>query len=191
MAQLSRESLEKIGFASIGRDVRVSDRASIYGASRITLGDHVRIDDFCVLSAGEGGIHIGQHVHLAVYSCLIGAGRITLGDFANISSRVAIYSSSDDYSGATMTNPTVPDEYKNVAHADVGIGRHVIIGSGSVVLPGAMLEEGVGVGALSMVRGHCPAFGLYAGVPARRIRERSRALLELEQGFLSSKELPQ
>ncbi|MDZ4257989.1 MAG: acyltransferase [Gemmatimonadales bacterium] len=187
MALLSAEALSAFGFASIGRDVCVSDRASFHGVSRIRLGDHVRIDDFCVMSAGDGGISIGDHVHVAVYSCLIGAGRITISDFANISSRVSIYSSSDDYSGATLTNPTIPDEFKDVEHADVHIGRHVVIGSGSVVLPGSILEDGVAIGALSMVRGCCPAFGIYAGVPARRIRERSRALLELEQRFLRSK----
>ena len=187
MALLSAQALADMGFASIGRDVSVSDRASFYGASRIHLGDNVRIDDFCVLSAGEGGIHLGSHIHVAVHACMIGAGRITLGDFANVSSRVAIYSSSDDYSGATMTNPTVPDEYKDVDHADVHIGRHVVIGSGSVVLPGAVLEDGVAVGALSLMRGHCPAFGIYAGVPARRLRERSRDLLEVEQRFLRDK----
>lgn len=184
MGLLSAQALAAMGFASVGRGVSVSDRASFYGASRINLGDNVRIDDFCVLSAGEGGIHLGSYIHVAVYSCMIGAGRITLGDFANVSSRVAIYSSSDDYSGATMTNPMVPAEYKEVDHADVRIGRHVVIGSGSVVLPGAVLEDGVAVGALSMMRGHCPAFGIYAGVPARRLRERSRDLLELERRFL-------
>jgi dTDP-4-amino-4,6-dideoxy-D-glucose acyltransferase len=173
-----------MGFASIGRDVKVSDRASFYGVSRIHLGDNVRIDDFCVLSAGEGGIYLGRNIHVAVYSCMIGAGRITLGDFANISSRVSIYSSSDDYSGTSMTNPTVPEQYKQVDHSEVRIGRHVVIGSGSVVLPGAILEDGVAVGALSMMRGHSPAFGIYAGVPARRIRERSREVLEMERRFL-------
>jgi galactoside O-acetyltransferase len=178
------QALTAMGFASLGCGVRVSDRASFYGVSRIHLGDNVRIDDFCVLSAGEGGIYLGRNIHIAVYVCMIGAGRITLGDFSNVSSRVSIYSSSDDYSGKAMTNPTVPDEYKNVEHADVQIGRHVIIGSGSVVLPGAILEDGVAVGALSLMRGRSPAFGVYAGVPARRIRERSRDLIEIEQRFL-------
>lgn len=177
-----------MGFASIGRGVQVSHLASFYGASRIHLGDNVRIDDFCVLSAGDGGIHLGCNIHVAVYSCLIGTGRITLGDFSNISSRVSIYSSSDDYSGTTMTNPTVPDEYKNVDHQDVYIGRHVIIGSGSVVLPGAILEDGVAVGALSMMRGYSPAFGIYAGIPARRIRERSRELIEVEKRFQNAQD---
>lgn len=187
MGLLSTEAIAAMGFAAVGRNVRISDRASFYGCSRIHLGDDVRIDDFCVFSAGEGGIRIGSHVHVAVYACLIGAAYIQLEDFANISSRVSIYSSSDDYSGTTMTNPTVPDEYKAVDHAPVRIGRHVVIGSGSVVLPGAVLEEGVAVGALSLMRGLNSAFGVYAGIPARRVRERSRDLLVLEQEFLRRK----
>lgn len=186
MAMLSREAIDHMGFSSVGDNVQISDRASFYGAAQISLGDNVRIDDFCVLSAGLGGISIGQHVHIAVYSSLIGAARIALGDFCNISSRVSIYSSSDDYSGATMTNPTVPDEYKNVHHAEVAIGRHVIIGCGSVILPGVTLEEGVAVGALSLIRTNCAAFGIYAGNPAQRIRERRRDLLELERRFMAN-----
>lgn len=187
MAMLSREAIETLGFVSVGESVQISDRASFYGASRIALGNNIRIDDFCVLSAGMGGISIGEHVHLAVYSSLIGAGRITLSDFCNISSRVAIYSSSDDYSGAMMTNPTVPSEYTGVTHADVFLGKHVIVGSGSVILPGVTLEEGVAIGALSLVHKRCEAFGIYAGNPVKRIKERKRDLLELEQRFMASK----
>lgn len=185
MAALDRAVIEKMGFASVGRNVMISERASFYRCAQISIGDDVRIDDFCVLSAGDGGIDIGSHVHLAVYSSLIGKGRITLSDFCNISSRVSIYSSSDDYSGATMTNPTVPERYKNVTHADVFIGRHVIVGSGSVVLPGVRLGEGVAVGALSLVRESCAEFGIYAGSPAKYLRPRSRHLLELEKDFLA------
>lgn len=185
MAMLSREAITQMGFASVGANVQISDRASFYGNARISLGNHVRIDDFCVLSAGTGGIVIGQHVHVAVYASLIGAGKITLDDFCNISSRVSIYSSSDDYSGATMTNPTVPSQYTGVTHADVFLGRHVIVGSGSVLLPGITLEDGVAIGALSLVTKDCRAFGIYAGNPARRISERKRDLLALEQQFLA------
>ena len=188
MAMLSREAVQRMGFASVGDDVQISDRASFYGVSQIALGSNVRIDDFCVLSAGVGGITIGKHVHIAVYSSLIGAGKITLSDFCNISSRVAIYSSNDDYSGATMTNPTVPGEYKAVIHADVFVGRHVIVGSGSVILPGVTLEDGVAVGALSFVNRSCKAFGIYAGNPARRVKERKQNLLELEVQVSSLKQ---
>lgn len=188
MAILNREELLKIGFASVGEHVSISDKASIYNPSKITIGANVRIDDFCTLSAGNGGIKIGNHVHLSVGCSLIGAGKITVSDFAGISARVSIFSSNDDYSGAALTGPTVPEEYRNVTHADVFIGKHVVIGSGSVVLPGITLEEGVAVGALSLIKKDCLAFGIYFGAPAKRINERKRDLLHFEQLVLQSLE---
>jgi dTDP-4-amino-4,6-dideoxy-D-glucose acyltransferase len=185
MAMLSREAIDSMGFASVGDNVQISDRASFYGTTRIALGSNVRIDDFCVLAAGIGGIELGKYVHIAVGSSLIGAGKITLSDFSGLSSRISIYSSSDDYSGATMTNPTVPSEYTGVIHADVFLGKHVIVGSGSVILPGVTLEDGVAIGALSLVNRSCAAFGLYIGNPVRRIKERKRDLLEMEMALIS------
>lgn len=184
MGQLSREQIEALGFASLGEDVFLSDKASFYNCRHIRLGSRVRIDDFCVLAAGEGGIEIGDYVHVGVSSSLIGRGCITMESFSGLSSRVSIYSSSDDYSGASLTNPMVPEQYKCVLHADVHLGRHVIVGSGSVVLPGAVLEEGVAVGALSLINKRCESFGIYLGNPARRIGERKRDLLLLEKRLL-------
>ena len=186
MAMLSREAIGKLGFLSVGENVQISDRASFYGVDRISIGDNTRIDDFCVLSSGKGGISIGHHVHIAVYSSLIGAGNIKISDFCNISSRVSIYSSNDDYSGGAMTNPTLPKEYTNVMHADVFFGKHVIVGSGSIILPNVTLAEGVAVGALSLVNRNCEAFGVYAGNPAQRIKERKRDFLELEKHILAN-----
>ena len=178
MAFLTEKQLNEMGFAALGHNVQISDKASIYGAHRIKIGNNVRIDDFCVLSAGDGGIEIGNYVHIAVFAWLRGAGKITVSDFAGVSSRVAIYSSNDDYSGLFLTNPTVPVEYTNVTHADVYLGKHVIIGSGSVVLPGVILHEGVAVGALSMITKDCEAFGVYIGSPAKKIKNRKKALLD-------------
>jgi dTDP-4-amino-4,6-dideoxy-D-glucose acyltransferase len=181
MAWLSQEALVSLGCSSIGQNVLISDKASLYGCDRISIGSNVRIDDFCVLSAGRGGVEIGSYVHIAVFSSLIGAGKIALADFTNLSSRVSIYSSNDDYSGIKMTNPMVPASYTGVKHADVLIGKHAIIGSGSIILPGTVLEEGVAIGALSLVNTNCKAFGIYSGVPARLIKERKRDLLLCEQ----------
>jgi galactoside O-acetyltransferase len=180
MAMLSPEAVHQLGFASVGEHVQISDRASFYGVDRIVVGNNVRIDDFCVLAAGVGGILIGDYVHIAVGSSLVGAGKITLSDFSGLSSRVAIYSSSDDYSGATLTNPTVPTEFTGVTHGDVHLGKHVIVGSGSVILPSVTLEIGVAIGALTVIAKSCVAFGIYSGNPARRISERRQDLLELE-----------
>lgn len=187
MAMLSRAAIEAMGFASLGENVMISDRASIYNAARISLGSNVRIDDFCVLSAGEGGITIGNYVHIAAFCSLLGAGSIRLADFSGLSSRVSIYSSSDDYSGAALTNPTVPAQYTSVQHADVILKKHVIVGCGAVILPGVTLSEGVAVGALSLVHKSCEAFSIYSGLPAKFIKARKRDLLALEEQLLAAK----
>lgn len=185
MGILSREQIIEMGFAGVGDNARLSDKASYYNCSKISIGNNVRIDDFCVLSAGDGGIEIGNYVHIAVNVSLIGKGKIALHDFSAISARTTVYSSNDDYSGEALSNPTIHTDYTNVTHADVTIGRHAIIGTGCVILPGASLDEGVAIGALSLVNKKCEAFGIYFGTPAIRIRERSRNLLELEKAFLA------
>jgi galactoside O-acetyltransferase len=73
-----------------------------------------------------------------------------------------------------------------VHSAPVRLGRHVIVGSGTVILPGVTLHDGVAVGALSLVNRDCAAFGVYAGIPVRPIGTRSRKLLELERQFRES-----
>jgi dTDP-4-amino-4,6-dideoxy-D-glucose acyltransferase len=185
MTILSKQQLLQMGFKSVGDNVFISDKATFYNCSQIEIGDFVRIDDFCVISAGAGGISLGSHIHVAVFSSLIGAARIEIKDFCNISSRVSVYSSSDDYSGFTMTNPMIPDQYKLVTSSPVIIDKHTIIGASSVILPGVHLHIGVAVGAMSLVKQSCDEFSIYAGVPAKKIKERSRELLNLEKVFLN------
>ena len=185
MAFLERDELKKMGFVKLGRNVFISDKASIYNAKNISIGNNVRIDDFCVISAGEGGVELGNYIHIAVFSSLIGAGKITMNDYSCISSRVSVYSSNDDYSGKAMTNSMVPDKFKSVIHKKVFLDKHVIVGSGSIILPGAILEEGVAVGALSLVNKKCDAFGIYAGNPLRRIKSRKQDLKQKEKLLLN------
>jgi acetyltransferase-like isoleucine patch superfamily enzyme len=184
MSFLTHKQLAEMGFLSLGQNVLISEKASIYGASRIRIGSNVRIDDFCILSAGEQGICLGNYIHIACFTSLIGKAAISLDDYSNLSSRVSIYSSNDDYSGNYMTNPMVPAESTNVDHRLVRIGRHCIVGSGSVILPGITLEEGSAVGALSLVTKNCDSFGIYVGVPARFIKKRNKGLLEREKTLL-------
>ena len=63
---------------------------------------------------------MGDYIHIAAYSALYGGSEgIYIYNYANVSSRVSIYAVSDDYSGEAMTNPMVPDKYKNVDNRKV------------------------------------------------------------------------
>lgn len=182
MAYLTREQLETMGFKSLGKNVKISDKASIYEASKMSIGDNTRIDDFCVIS---GKVTLGKYVHIAPL-CLVAGGElgVEMEDFSGLAYHVQVFSQSDDYSGATLTNPTVPGEFKSERKARVTLGRHVIVGSGSVIFPGVHVAEGCSVGALALVAKSTEPWGIYVGNPARRVKERKRDLLELEQKLL-------
>ncbi len=185
MSYLETSDLNTMGFHSLGNNVLISSKASIYNPSNISIGDHVRIDDFCILSAGEGGIQIGNYVHIACYCCLIGNAPIIIHDFTNLSSRVALYSSSDDFSGEALTNPTVPYKFRKVTSKTVILHKHVIIGTGSTILPGVVLGECVSIGAMSLVNKNCDPFYIYYGIPARKRKKRKKDLLLLEKKLKS------
>lgn len=70
MSFYSTKELVELGFAEVGQNVFISRKASFYGIERISIGNNVRIDDFCVLSAGEGGINIGNYIHITVYNSI-------------------------------------------------------------------------------------------------------------------------
>ncbi|RRS10095.1 acyltransferase [Pseudoalteromonas sp. J010] len=179
----SKAELVALGIKAVGDNCLISRKASLFGIERISLGDHVRIDDFCILSAGSGGVSLGNYIHIGAYSSLIGDAAITLADYAGLSARVTIYSSSDDYSGQWMTNPTVDETFTNVTSKPVYLGKHCIIGAGSIILPGVTLNDGVAVGAQSLVTRSVDEFKIVAGSPARFVKSRSRALLDKEKAF--------
>jgi len=184
MAFLSPAEIAKIGFKKVGNNLKISDKASFHGVERISIGDNTRIDDFCVISAGEDGIDIGRYVHVACLCSIIGHARIELHDFCGISSRTAVYSSSDDFSGDYLTGPTVPKEFTHVISKAVVIGKHVIVGSGCVILPGVHIGIGSAVGALSLVATNCEPYSLYVGNPAKFLRPRSRKTADLEKKLM-------
>lgn len=183
MGYLSEDALRDLGFAELGQNVKISDKAAIYGAAEMRIGDNSRIDDFCVVS---GKVEIGRNVHIAPF-CLIAGGRpgVIFQDFSGLAYGVKVFAQSDDYSGATMTNPTVPAVFKSEFFAAVMIKRHVIVGTSSVICPGVVLEEGTAIGAMTLVMHSTDPWSIYIGNPAKRLRDRKRDLLILEKEYLN------
>lgn len=176
----SQEELKELGLKSYGQNLKLSTKASIYNAEEITLGDNVRIDDFCILS---GLIKIGSYIHISAYTALYGKFGIDLEDFVTVSGRVLIYSQSDDYSGEYMANPTLPANVTNVSGAPVIVKKHSIIAAGSIIFPGITIEEGTAIGALSLVNRNTEPWKIYAGIPAKIIKERKKNPLLLEKSL--------
>lgn len=115
-----------------------------------------------------------------------GCTGIVLEDFTAISSRSAVYAETDDYLGEALFNPMIPDEYRKVTCGKVIFKKFSLVGSGCTILPGVTIGEGVSVGAMSLVNRSLDDWGVYVGIPSRRIKERSRNLVGLEKSFLGN-----
>jgi acetyltransferase-like isoleucine patch superfamily enzyme len=183
MAFLSRKELDSVGFNKLGREVKISDKASFYKPEQIEIGHHSRIDDFCVLS---GKIILGRNVHIAPL-CSVNGGEsgVIFEDFTGLSYGSHVFSESDDYSGISLTGPTVPAKYNaKKKRGRVLIKKHSIIGASSIVLPGVTLGEGTSIGAMSLVTKSTESWSIYFGIPAKLFKKRRQDLLFLEEQYL-------
>ena len=183
MSYYSIEELRSLGIKKVGANIKISKKASLYQAEMMEFGDNVRVDDFCVLS---GKLIFGNHIHIAPF-CLLAGGveGIFLEDFSGLAYRCTVFTRSDDYGGETLTNPTIPEKYRTLTEKkEVYIKKYAIVGASSIVFPGAHVEEGVSVGAMSLVFSSTKPWGIYVGIPAKRIKEKKRGMIEQAELFL-------
>ena len=184
----SKEELKKIKFASIGENVLIKKNASLYFTENISIGSNVRIDDNVIIVASNKNapVTIGNYVHIASNCYLAGSDGIELMDFTTLAPCVQIFSGSDDYSGEKMTNPMVDKKYIGGKSGKITLHKHVIIGANSVILPNVTIKEGSSVGALSLVNKSIDSWGIYCGIPVKKLKKRSKNLLNLEKQFINN-----
>ena len=188
MDNYSQIELQQL-LGKVGSNVLIHRTVVFFNPKKIFIESNVRIDCFCILSAGLEGIFIGNYIHLGASTHLFGSGgRITLDSFCNISSRVSIFTASDDYKEGYLTNPTVPFEFKNVSIGQIKIEKHVIVGCGSVIMPGITIFCSSAVGALSFVNKDVLEFSIVAGIPIKQIGIRKSPQPQ-EELFLASCQL--
>jgi len=179
----SETELKELGIKKYGHDVKISRNAILYSPGELVIGSHVRIDDFTVIS---GKVTLHNNIHISQFCGLYG-GRmgIEMDDFSGLSSKCSVYAVSDDYSGSSMSNPTVPMEYKpKLINAAVRIGRHAVIGCNSVVLPGVEIADGSSVGSMSLCTRNTEPWTINTGIPARKKGIRKKDILQLEKQYM-------
>jgi galactoside O-acetyltransferase len=173
--------LRQLGVAEVGENVAVHETCVLVGLQNMRFGSNVRVDPFTLLSAADGWLATGDFVHISSHVTLLAGSGVEVGDFVNLSAGVRVFSRSDDYGGDFLISPTVPKAYCQPAATEaVRIGRHVLVGANTVILPEVRLGEGASVGAGALVNRHLDPWHVYAGQPARAIKPRKRNLLELE-----------
>jgi len=168
---------------SIGRNVIIGKTVRIRYPELVEIGDNVIIDDFTYISTK---LTIDNNVHISSGCKIIGGKNsfVKMGEFSTLAPNVVLSAGSDDYISGLAT-PMVPMAYKaNAVVGEINIGKHCIVGAGSVILPNILLGEGSSVGALSLVNKNTEAWSLNVGIPSKKIKMRNKdEILCLEKKF--------
>ena len=172
----SIDELKQLGLKSFGEKVLISKKCSIYSPEKISIGDNVRIDDFCILS---GEIKLGSHIHISAYSALYGANGIEMEDYTGISPRTTIFSAMDDFSGDYLIGPIHPKEYTNVTGGKVILRRFSQLGVGTIVFPNVEIGEGAVTGAMTLVNKGLSPWTTNVGIPIVKTWERKRNIKKI------------
>lgn len=158
----------------MGTQVLIDTGVFLNGCKNISLGDYVWVDANCRIEAMLGEVSIGKRVHVAPFSILAAREPIIIEDYVGISSCVKIYSNSEHpIDGKRMSGPMIPERYKAFHSKPIILRKDSFVGTNSVLLPGAYLEEGAVVGANCVLSKPVSAWTIVAGSPPRPIKMRS------------------
>ena len=167
---LTSSEVTRLGFASCGRDVRISADARFFGTEGIHIGDCVRIDAFAIITACPETVEIGSFSHIAACSYLSGAqGGISIGYGCGIAPHSALYSAVEDYTQGHLTNPTIPEDLRATSVGRIILEPHVAVGSSTVLTDSRRCGVGAAIGALSLVSRDVRPFEVVHGNPIRRV----------------------
>jgi len=160
----------------IGEDVRISENALIRYPDAATIGDHVAIDPFVIITTA---IELESYIHIAPHCSIIGGegSKLIMRDFSGLAAGCRIVCGSEDYLGEGLTNPTVPVQYRVVDNSMVILEKYVTLGTNVVVHPGVTIGEGAVVGSCSLVTRDLEPWGIYLGVPAKKTGVRKKEIM--------------
>jgi acetyltransferase-like isoleucine patch superfamily enzyme len=143
---------------------------------RVSMGGSITIGRRCEFLAGSivetygGDVRIGSNVSLNYYSILYGHGGLTIGDDVRIAAHVVVIPANHGTADATLIRR------QPLTALGVTIGNDVWIGAGARILDGVRIPLGcvIAAGAVVTPSLEMEPQGIYGGVPAQKISERSK-----------------
>lgn len=132
----------------------------------IKMDKTVLIQMGCYIYSSKGNFSIGKNTIINRNSILDRRGSLSIGSNVNISSEVAIYTAGHDPQSPYFNDflkPVVIDDYVWIGTRAM-VMPGVVIGKGSVILPGAIVTRNV------------KPFDIVGGIPAKKLGQRNHDL---------------
>ncbi len=119
----------------------------------------------CKCYFASKNIVIGKNVFINHSCCFHNPGnKITIGDNTWIAMSVTFTTSTHEIGGSQQ-------RAGEIINKPIYVGKGCWIGANATILPGITIGDGCIIGAGAVVNKDCEPNGLYAGVPAKRIKD--------------------
>ncbi len=160
-----------IGYYHFKRfDIYIGRNVSFYKfCTNIRVGKNAEFYNNTIFEFGpECKVILGDNV-LFSYGVLLSVNKeVRIGDNVQVGEYTSIRDSAHTYDDLT-----VPMNKAFYRSETIIIGNDVWIGRGCIIMPGTIIEDGVVVGANSVVKGRLISHGIYAGSPCKFIKSRN------------------
>ncbi|MEA5129461.1 MAG: acyltransferase [Proteiniphilum sp.] len=141
-----------------------SVRRDIVPFNIFIMGDHSVIEDYSIINNAVGDIVIGNYTRIGLGNTVIGP--VTIGDKVNIAQNVVISGLNHKFEDIDK-----PIAEQGVCTKQVTIENNVWIGANSIVLSGIQIGKHVVVGAGSVVTRDVPPYSVVVGNPAKVVKQ--------------------
>lgn len=158
-------NLNKLKLNGIKYYIGSSVKLNIKNGNVVVLKDKVYFSDNCRINCSGGNISIGFNTFFNHNCNLVSLCEINIGDNCLFGPNVNIFDHNHKYE-----NSYLPICKQGYITERVKIGSDVWIGANCVILPGVNIEDHVIVGANSVVTKNLKGNAMYAGSPAKFIK---------------------
>jgi acetyltransferase-like isoleucine patch superfamily enzyme len=153
-------------------EVRADDPSLSGIEATLLFGRGAAIDKGCILWLGiqdgkSGTIAIGENTYIGPYTFIGSCHSLSIGENSMIGANCYLITVNHQ-----TTDKDLPYGEQGYAGNNITLGKNVWLGSHVVVLPGVTIGDGAVVGAGAVVTRDIPPGETWAGVPARKLKDR-------------------
>jgi acetyltransferase-like isoleucine patch superfamily enzyme len=141
---------------------------SIRGCKKIKIGKNVTIYPNVSFS-GEGEVIIGDNVQIGEGTLIYSHKKIHIGNNVAIAGQCYII----DCNHGVDKNSKIQDQPLEFDEDGIFIGNDVWVASGAKIIRGSKINDGVVIGAMSVVNSVIDKYGIAVGIPAKIIKFRT------------------
>jgi acetyltransferase-like isoleucine patch superfamily enzyme len=157
------------GLLFAGNNSIVFEPTVIINPYAVSLGSYARIDSFVKIEGGQGCV-IGERVHIASYAHIgIGGGVTILEEGSSVGSGGRVMSGSNMPDAVSCSAVALAENQRQEKHV-TRICKNATVYAGATIMPGVTVGEGARVGAGAVVTKDVPAFEIWVGMPAKKLR---------------------